>query len=318
MQISFIGMQTQEVAIKPSLKIFLKSDSQMIDEVMVVAYGTAKKSSFTGSASTVKADKLAERSVSNVTNALAGQVSGVQTIANNGQPGSAATVRIRGIGSMSASNSPLYVVDGIPFDGSISSINPQDIESMTVLKDAAANAIYGARGANGVILITTKKGDSKEAVITVDAKWGSNRRAVPTYDVMTDPGMYYETMYRALYNSKAYNGSSMTEAYAFADAVLLDDKNGGLTEDARNIIRNELSDYVIAGDVTPWVGEVKPGQSALAQAESMKQCRALKYDTSYGSQPLRAIAFTMTDKKSDGHRYYLALQTQATIKTPQN
>lgn len=98
----------------------------------------------------------------------------------------------------------------------------------------------------------------------------------------------------------------------------LDDMNGGLTEDARSIIRNELSDYVIAGDVTPWVGEVKPGQSALAQAESMKQCRALKYDTSYGSQPLRAIAFTMTGKKSDGHRYYLALQTQATIKTPQN
>lgn len=98
----------------------------------------------------------------------------------------------------------------------------------------------------------------------------------------------------------------------------LDDKNGRLTEDARSIIRNELSDYVIAGDVTPWVGEVKPGQSALAQAESMKQCRALKYDTSYGSQPLRAIAFTMTGKKSDGHRYYLALQTQATIKTPQN
>lgn len=98
----------------------------------------------------------------------------------------------------------------------------------------------------------------------------------------------------------------------------LDDMNGGLTEDARNIIRNELSDYVIAGDVTPWVGEVKPGQSALAQAESMKQCRALKYDTSYGSQPLRAIAFTMTGKKSDGRRYYLALQTQATIKTPQN
>ena len=97
----------------------------------------------------------------------------------------------------------------------------------------------------------------------------------------------------------------------------LDDINGGLTDEARSIIRNELSDYVIAGDVTPWVGEVKPGQSALAQAESMKQCRALKYDTSYGPQPLRAIAFTMTGKKSDGHRYYLALETYATIKTPQ-
>ena len=97
----------------------------------------------------------------------------------------------------------------------------------------------------------------------------------------------------------------------------LDDMNGGLTEDAWNIIRNELSDYVIAGGVTPWVGEVKPGQSALAQAESMKQCRALNYDTSSGSQPLRAIAFTRTGKKSDGRRYYLALVTYATVNTPQ-
>ena len=96
----------------------------------------------------------------------------------------------------------------------------------------------------------------------------------------------------------------------------LNDEAGGLTEEARNIIINELSDYVSAGSVTPWVGEVKPGQSALAQAESMKKCRALKYDASYGSQPLYAIAFTMTGKKSDGHRYYLALQIQATIKTP--
>lgn len=98
----------------------------------------------------------------------------------------------------------------------------------------------------------------------------------------------------------------------------LKDEKGGLTEEARNIIKNELKDYLVTGSVHLWYGEVKPGQSALAQAESMKQCRALKYDTSYGSQPLRAIAFTMTGKKSDGHRYYLALQTQATIKTPQN
>ena len=94
--------------------------------------------------------------------------------------------------------------------------------------------------------------------------------------------------------------------------------DGGLTDEAQRIIKKELGDYLATGSVTPWVGEVKPGQSALAQAESMKQCRALKYDTSYGSQPLRAIAFTMTDKKSDGHRYYLALETFATIKTPQN
>ena len=97
----------------------------------------------------------------------------------------------------------------------------------------------------------------------------------------------------------------------------LKDEKGELTEDARSIIRNELSDYVIAGGVTPWVGEVKPGQSAQAQAESMKKYRGLKYDTSYGSQPLYAIAFTMTGKKSDGHRYYLALVMKATVKTPQ-
>ena len=100
----------------------------------------------------------------------------------------------------------------------------------------------------------------------------------------------------------------------------LDDRNGGLTDEARSIIRNELSDYVIAGDVTPWVGEVKPGQSALAQAESMKQCDMVGFggDDPSSCTPLQAIAFTITGKKSDGHRYYLALQTQATIKTPQN
>ena len=99
----------------------------------------------------------------------------------------------------------------------------------------------------------------------------------------------------------------------------LDDMNGGLTDEARSIIRNELSDYVIAGSVTPWVGEVKPGQSALAQAESMKRCKGLTYNRLDPSkQPLQAIAFTMTGKKSDGHRYYLALRTDATIKTPQN
>ena len=226
--ISYIGMQTVEVPVKSSVKVFLKSNTELLDEVMVVAYGTAKKSAFTGSASTIKSDKIAERAVSNVTNAMAGQVAGVQITQSSGQPGTSANIRIRGIGSMSAENSPLYVVDGVPYDGSISAINPQDIESMTVLKDAAANAIYGARGANGVVLITTKKGASGAPQITVDAKWGSNKRGVPNYDVMTDPAMYYETAYRAIFNSKYYAGASAAEAYAFADKTLLDANNGGL------------------------------------------------------------------------------------------
>lgn len=229
LQISFIGMQSQEVAIKSgTIRVVLNSDSELLDEVMVVAYGTAKKSSFTGSASTIKSEKLEQRITSNVSNALAGQVAGVQITSSDGAPGSSASVRIRGIGSMSASNSPLYVVDGVPFDGSINTINSADIESMTVLKDAAANSIYGARGANGVILITTKKGQSGEAKITVDAKWGSNKRAVPNYDVIDSPAQYYETMYRAMYNSQAYNGASAAAAYAYADKNLLNTENGGL------------------------------------------------------------------------------------------
>lgn len=221
-------MATQELAIKPNLNISLKPDTETLDEVIVVAYGTAKKSSFTGSASSIKADKLEARVVSNVTNALSGQVAGVQSMSTNGQPGKSAKIRIRGIGSMSSSNDPLYVVDGVPYDGDIASINPADIENMTVLKDAAANAIYGARGANGVILITTKSGQQGEAKITVDAKWGSNKRAVPNYDVMTSASQYYETMYRALYNAKAYNGSTTEEAHAYANKNLLDTNNGGL------------------------------------------------------------------------------------------
>ena len=212
--VSFIGLQTQEVKIQPVMKIMMQSNAHELDEVMVVAFGTAKKSQFTGSASTIKADKIVTRQTSNVTNALSGQVAGVQITSSNGEPGSKATVRIRGIGSMSASNEPLYVVDGVPFDGGIETINPQDIETMTVLKDAASNALYGARGANGVILITTKKGQvGSKARVDVDAKWGTNRRAIPNYDVMTDPNMYYETYYQAVIN--AMGGSDAASVGAF-------------------------------------------------------------------------------------------------------
>ena len=201
LMISFIGMHTQEVKIQPTLSVVLKADTEVLDEVMVVAYGTAKKSQFTGSAATIGGEKIAQRQVSNVSNALSGQVAGVQTTSSNGQPGTGSTVRIRGIGSMSASNNPLYVVDGVPFDGDIATINPQDIASMTVLKDAASNALYGARGANGVILITTRRGEQGKATVSVDAKWGTNRRAVPNYDVITDPGQYMEIGYASIKGS---------------------------------------------------------------------------------------------------------------------
>lgn len=219
--ISYIGMQTQEVDIKPNIKVFMRSDSEMLDEVMVVAYGTAKKSAFTGSASVIKSETLEKRQVSNLSNALSGTVSGVQTQSTNGQPGTSATVRIRGIGSMYASNNPLYVVDGIPYEGDISAVNSQDIESMTVLKDAAAAALYGARGANGVILVTTKKGKSGDTQISLDARWGVNSRLVKNYDVLQNANTYMETAYSALYNGYLYNsGYTAERAYQLANAGL--------------------------------------------------------------------------------------------------
>lgn len=170
----------------------------------------------------VNAESIEARVLTDVTGALAGTAPGVQVISSSGDPASGgATIRIRGIGSMSASNSPLYIVDGMPYDGSLSDINPNDVESMSVLKDAAASAIYGARGANGVVLITTKRARGQDAVIRFDAKWGSNSRLIPQYDVITDPAQYYETHYRMMYNSQIYAGKSSDEAYEFADATLL-------------------------------------------------------------------------------------------------
>ena len=158
--VSFIGFTTKEVDVngRAQVNIALDPEAVNLDDVIVVAYGTAKKESFTGSAAVVKADKIEKRTVSNVSKALDGLVTGVVSGSGSGQPGAGANVVIRGFGSINASNNPLYVVDGIPYDGNINSINPSDIESMTVIKDASAGALYGARGANGVIIITTKRG----------------------------------------------------------------------------------------------------------------------------------------------------------------
>lgn len=205
LQVSHIGMDTKIVTAKNGITIVLKADDNSLDEVMVVAYGTAKKSSFTGSASVLKNETLEKRQVSNVTNALAGEVAGLQVLNNNGQPGTGSTIRIRGVGSLNASSKPLYVVDGAPFDGDLSAINTQDIESMTVLKDAASAALYGARGANGVVMITTKRGRMGKAKIKFDAKVGANQRATRNYDVLRNPATYMEKAYESLYNGAYYS-----------------------------------------------------------------------------------------------------------------
>ena len=202
---SSIGYKDVKVPVAGSTKhdVMLDPDTEMLEETIVVAFGTATKESFTGSATVVKSSDIAKTQSSDATRALEGVVAGVQMTTTSGAIGNESPrIMIRGASSISLTNDPLYVVDGIPMPvgSSLSNINPADIESMTVLKDAASNALYGARGANGVIMVTTKKAKHTDAVVNVDAKWGLNTKALRNYDYITDPGQYYEVYYAGLKN----------------------------------------------------------------------------------------------------------------------
>ncbi|MEZ5103623.1 MAG: SusC/RagA family TonB-linked outer membrane protein [Draconibacterium sp.] len=211
---SFVGMRTREIPIegKSSIDVQLQPDILGIDEVVIVGYGTATRQSFTGSATSVKSENIQNKSVANVSQSLAGEAAGVRVINTSGQPGSDATVRIRGFGSVNGNKNPLYVLDGVPYSGSLNAINPNDIESTTVLKDATATAIYGSRGANGVILLTTKSGRNGTSVIEADVKTGVNARSIPRYSTIKSPEDYISLCWEALYNKGATSGDP--EAYA--------------------------------------------------------------------------------------------------------
>ncbi len=201
--VSFVGMATQEVPAGKNIRVTLEENSEVIQEVVVTGYGNVSKGSYAGSAQAVKAEDIEKKSPSEISKALAGEVAGVQVINGSGQPGTNATIRIRGVGSLNGSSAPLYVVDGVTYDGDISSIDPGDIASTTILKDATATSLYGARGANGVIVITTKKGTSgDEGHIDVDVKYGGNMRLLPLYDVITSPEEYVTLAWQSIYNAQ--------------------------------------------------------------------------------------------------------------------
>ena len=203
--VSFVGMSTKEVAVGKNLRVVLTENTEVIQEVVVTGYGTVAKGAYAGSAQAVKAEDIEKKNPSDITKALSGEVAGVQVVNSSGQPGTVAGIRIRGIGSISASSSPLYVVDGIPLDaGSISSIDPGDIASTTILKDATATSLYGSRGANGVVLITTKKGSSNgdEGKIEIDVKAGANMRLLPMHEVVDSPEDYIVLAWQSLYNQE--------------------------------------------------------------------------------------------------------------------
>ena len=220
---SFMGMKPATLTARDGMKVLMETDTKAMDEVIVVAFGTSTKQAFTGSASVLDSKDLEKHVTTNVANALVGNVPGLQMRGSSGAPGaSAGAMNIRGISSMYAGTDPLIIVDGAPYSANLSNIAQSDIESVTVLKDAASAALYGARGANGVILITTKKAKNNDALVTVDMKWGSNSRAIQDYDVITDPGQYYETYYGELFNNYYYKGGQgLAAANASANETML-------------------------------------------------------------------------------------------------
>jgi len=181
--------------------------AEMLQDIVVVGYGVTRKSSFVGSASVMSGEKLEKMQSSNISKSLEGALAGVQITSSSGTPGSGASIYVRGIGSISASQAPLIVVDGVPYEGSLNSIPSQDIESMTILKDAAANSIYGARGSNGVIVITTKQGRADRVRVSFEGRVGINDRAVPAYNIILDPGEFYEMAWESIRNQMYYSGS---------------------------------------------------------------------------------------------------------------
>ena len=217
---SSIGYLNQEAAVEGRgvINIMLAPDTESLEELVVVAYGTVNKKDFTGSAASLDSKKLEVRPVTNATNALEGLTSGVQFTSASGQPGSSGSIRIRGFGSINADSAPLYVVDGVPFDGSISNINSDDIESITVLKDAASSALYGARAANGVVLITTKKGRSERLTFNVRVNHGFSVRGIPEYERL-DAYQYVPMEWEIMRNGFLTAGTYTTTAAANAAAT---------------------------------------------------------------------------------------------------
>ncbi|WP_054851683.1 SusC/RagA family TonB-linked outer membrane protein [Olleya sp. ITB9] len=242
-----------------SINISLAPDNQL-EEVLVIGYGTSTKQAFAGTATTISSENLEAKSFANVTQALAGEVAGVTVINTSGQPGTVATVRVRGYGSPLGNRSPLYVVDGIPYNGvfELNSINPSDIKSTTVLKDATATAIYGSRGANGVVLITTKTGSRTDGYVEVDFKSGVNMQIIPRYDVITNPEEYIGYVWEGLKNRGQVSGNP--DPAGFANSTLFTDDGIGAGYNMWDVATAEEL-------IDPTTGQVRAGVNRLFTPE---------------------------------------------------
>lgn len=198
---SYVGMKSLEISIGTlsTINVSLELDNAL-DEVVVVAYGTTTKEAFTGSASLIKSEDLELRSLTSPIAVIEGNVTGVQFLSASGQPGSSPGIVIRGVGTLNGSTSPLFIIDGVDYQGGLNTINQDDIASLTILKDAASTALYGSRAANGVVIITTKKGRKGTGItVNVTSQFGVITKGIDEYDTVT-PGQYYELMWQALKN----------------------------------------------------------------------------------------------------------------------
>lgn len=193
LEISFVGMETMTVKIAPNLTVRMRNSSEMLDEVLITGtYGSAKKlGSMVGSVAAVKSEKISNRPSANFADALQGQVAGLQVYTSSGEPSENVSMRLRGVGSINSSTEPLFVLDGSPISsGVFTALNPSDIENVTVLKDASSTSIYGSRAANGVVIITTKRGKGSKPTVSVKGQYGFSQPALPTTEMMNTTQYY--------------------------------------------------------------------------------------------------------------------------------
>lgn len=288
---SYVGYMTQEVKVgnERYLRVKLLENAEQLDEVVVLGYGSQTRASLTGAVSQIDSKVIGIQNVSTVSKALEGSIPGLQVAAADGQPGVDMGIRVRGVSSATGNNaSALIVIDGVPAqnENPLSNMNPQDIASVTVLKDAASTAMYGSRGANGVVLITTKKGQSGKTRISFDARWGWNSIGSFNTSGMTSAADYYTYVWRSIYNSYRYgvngtgrpgvdeNGVPYTnvsnpnhtheEAAAFASAHLFN-YNSGAGDSETNFYRNGLGNWM-AYNVPGAIYTPDGGSGTLASA----------------------------------------------------
>jgi len=279
LEFSFIGYQTVEVTVgnQSNINVSLQPSNQL-DEVVVTGFGEQSKKSFAGSAKVVGGENISQKSFTNVSQALAGEVAGVSVFNTSGQPGSVSTIRIRGFGSVNGSQAPLYIVDNAPFGGSLNDINPNDIKSVTVLKDASATSLYGAKGANGVIVITTKRGKDNGNSVNVQVKSGTNYQGIGRYETIRSPEEYIGIAWDGVYQrGLILNDGDQAAAVAFANANLFEfPGNAGVSDispiyNMWSVGTTEDGNVNVANLIDPATGQVRSGVARRYTPENWEE-----------------------------------------------